>query len=99
MLKVLRVVSTVFLLLGLIGVAAAAGFQVMQWVRDRIWNVEILYFGLYSVAVSAAGLLALALLEIRDAIAQAAELGISTKPEATRRNVDVRTSYLDIRER
>jgi hypothetical protein len=98
MLKVLRVVGTAFLLLGLIGAAAGAGYQVMQWVRDRIWDVEVLHLGLYAVAVSAAGMITLALLEIRDAIAQASSSGAS-RPDAPRRNVDVRTSYLDIRER
>ena len=98
MLKVLRVVGIAFFLIGLIGAAAATGFQVMQWVRDRIWDVEILYLGLYAIGVSAVGMITLALLEIRDSIAKSPGAD-STTTETPRRNIDVRTSYLDIRER
>jgi hypothetical protein len=98
MLKVLRIVGAVFLLAGLVATAAAAGYLVMQWVRERIWEVEIFYLGLCAVGVSATGLIALALLEIRDTIEKAASKEAS-KSESPRPGVDVRTSYLDIRER
>jgi len=100
MVKLLRVVGIVFLLLGLVGTAAAAGFQVMQWVRDRVFSFDVFYLALYGAAVTTAGMLTLALLEIRDAIIQASSSSTPTaKPDATRRNIDVRTSYLDIRDR
>src|SRR4051812_25605673 len=98
--KLLRVVSFLFLLLGLIGAATAAGFLVMRWVRDRIWSDEVLHLALYGVALAAVGMITLALLEIRDAITHISlDMPSSDKPQPQRRNIDVRTSYLDIRER
>jgi hypothetical protein len=100
MLKLLRVVGIAFLLLGLVGAAAATGFYVMQWIRDRAWNFDAIYLVLCGAATAAAGMLTLALLEIRDAIAQASFSSSGTaKPDGVRRNIDVRTSYLDIRDR
>jgi hypothetical protein len=100
MVKLLRVVAIVFLLVGLIGTAAITGFQVMQWVRDRVFTLDSIYLALCGAAVATAGMLTLALLEIRDAIIQVSSSSTPTaKPDATRRNIDVRTSYLDIRDR
>jgi hypothetical protein len=96
----LRVVASLLFVLGLVGAAIAAGFHAVQWLHHGLWEQDVLLLALFASALAIAGMITLALLSIRDAVsASSRPIESSVKPAPGAKGTDVRTSYLDIRER